>query len=201
MANPSKSQKLQILHEHYQESFADLRERERIRDKLFLQVVGVVGVLLLMVQNPNTATEVFRTFDVQATINLNILPYHIILSIFWTLLLVLVVRFYQTSNTIEKSYNYLHYLENAISSYFEENFLYKREGEFYDNDASKFRNFIWIFYSKIIPIMIFVSSVIAVLFEWGAYKNNTFYSIYDTSIVIIILTVVILWFFRKEQKL
>ena len=41
-----------ILHDHYKESFSHIRDREKQRDRLFLFLIGVLGLLFLEVQYP-----------------------------------------------------------------------------------------------------------------------------------------------------
>lgn len=50
--NTSAGQRLEILHDHYKETFALVRDRERSRDRLFLVVIGLCGLLALQIAYP-----------------------------------------------------------------------------------------------------------------------------------------------------
>ena len=46
------SPRLEILHDHYKESFSYIRERERERDRLFLILIALFALLALEIQYP-----------------------------------------------------------------------------------------------------------------------------------------------------
>jgi hypothetical protein len=49
MPDPIGNEKLQLLHDHYKETFALIRDRERQRDRLFLVIIGLYGALAFAV--------------------------------------------------------------------------------------------------------------------------------------------------------
>ena len=46
------SPRLEVLHDHYKESFSYIRERERERDRLFLILIALFALLALEIQYP-----------------------------------------------------------------------------------------------------------------------------------------------------
>jgi len=157
---------LEILHDHYKETFAYIREREKQRDSLFLIVIGLLGLLFLEVQYPNDIQTLLKTIKTPVTeINFSILPVSIVTSITWTVLLIIVLRHCQTSITIERQYKYLHKLEDVIGGYFRDVSIYNREGKAYLKNYPVFSYIVWIFYTLIFPLIIIIMQVLIICQE------------------------------------
>jgi hypothetical protein len=188
---------LEILHDHYKETFAYIRERERQRDSLFLIVIGLLGLLFLEVQYPNDIQTLLKTIKTPVTeINFSILPVSIITSITWTVLLIIILRHCQTSITIERQYKYLHKLEDVIGSYFRDVSIYNREGEAYLKNYPVFSYMVWIFYTLIFPLIIIFMQVLIICQEIRSDMISYHY-VYDT--IIAGVTVLLLALYRAPQ--
>jgi hypothetical protein len=145
---------LDILHDHYKDSFAYIREREKQRDRLFLYLVGVLGLLFLEVQYPATLQQLLAEVSAEgAKMNVGTLPIPIIASATWTVLMILVLRHSQSAISIERQYKYLHRLEDAVSKMLGDGSVYCREGKEYGENYPAFSWWSWFFYSYVSGIV------------------------------------------------
>jgi hypothetical protein len=176
MADDNK--KLEILHDHYKETFSYIHEREKQRDNLFLIVIGLLGLLFLEVQYPSDIQSVLKIIKTPAAeINFSIFPVPIITSLTWTVFLIIVLRYCQVSITIERQYEYLHKLEEVIGDFFQDS-IYNREGRAYLISYPIFSEVLWIFYTQLFPLLIIVLQVLIIRWEIN-YSVIDYHYIYD----------------------
>ena len=77
--------KLEVLHDHYKESFLHIREREKQRDRLFLFVIALIGVLFLEIQYSDVFSNVLGNIKLEfVELDISIMPISIFLSVTWT---------------------------------------------------------------------------------------------------------------------
>src|SRR5215216_1754172 len=127
--------RLDILHDHYKESFAYIREREKERNRLFLILIALFALLALEIQYPinfQGALSKIKVLDVE--VELSALPLPAFLVATWTFVLVIALRYCQTSINVERQYDYIHMLEDKISPELGDGDLYRREGRAYERD-------------------------------------------------------------------
>lgn len=176
MADDDK--KLEILHDHYKETFSYIREREKQRDRLFLITIGILGLLFLEVQYPSDIQLFFKTIKTHgAEINFSIFPVSIVTSLTWTVFLIIVLRNCQVSITIDRQYEYLHKLEDFIGDFFQDS-IYSREGRSYLTKYPVFSNIVWIFYTILFPLIIIVLQVLIIRWEID-YREINYHYVYD----------------------
>lgn len=96
--------KLNILHDHYKDSFTSIRERERQRDILFLIVIALLGFVVFQVTYASLSGVLSEIDAGAATLDLTKVPEAAILSTTWTFLLALMLRYCQVSVHVEKQY-------------------------------------------------------------------------------------------------
>ncbi len=176
MTDHNKS--LEILHDHYKETCARIWEQEKQRDRFFLSVIGLLGLLFIEVQYPNDIQALLKTIKTPAAeVNFSILPVSIITSITWTVLLIIILRYCQVSIMIERQYKYLHKLEDAIGVFFR-NIIFNREGKAYLKNYPVFLNMVWIFYTMLFPLTIIILQVLIIRQEIMS-KVISYHYIYD----------------------
>ncbi len=79
---------LEVLHDHYKETFARLREAEASRDRLFLWVIGLFALLSLEVGYPVAIGGSFVKLTIAGgELNLQALPLPALLNATWVLTL------------------------------------------------------------------------------------------------------------------
>jgi len=150
--------KLNVLHDHYKDSFSHIREWEKQRDRQFLIVVGIIGALFFEALYPtNLQKALEHASDQTAGINVSAFPMHALISVTWTLLAVFALRYCQALTHIERQYEYLHSLEDKIAPYFSDqknDRAYRREGRKYLKTRTIFSNWARFFYTFIFPVII-----------------------------------------------
>jgi len=181
------SLKLNILHDHYKETFSHIRERERQRNRLFVLIVALIGILFIEISYSDIFPKIFENINLGSfNLDLSKLPIFVFISITWTYLFILVLNYCQAIIIIEKHYEYLHTLEKKLSDIFNDKEIYSREGRVYLKNYSAFSNFVWIIYVHIFPVIFIISIAFLIIFEWGM-KNSLYpYLIYDSIIAITI---------------
>ena len=177
--------KLNILHDHYKESFLYIRNREKQRDRLFLFIIALIGILFLEIQYAEIFPNIFKSINLESfNLNLSTIPIFVFLSITWTYLFVLILKYCQIAIGIEKQYEYLHILEKKISDIFNDKEIYSREGRAYLKNYPIFSEFAWIFYVLIFPIIAILSTALLLSFEWNMENTVYYHLIYDSLLVL-----------------
>lgn len=177
--------KLNILHDHYKESFLYIRDREKQRDRLFLFIIALIGILFLEIQYAEIFPNIFKSINLESfNLNLSTIPIFVFLSITWTYLFVLILKYCQIAIGIEKQYEYLHILEKKISNIFNDKEIYSREGRAYLKNYPIFSEFAWIFYVLIFPIIAILSTALLLYFEWNMENTVCYHLIYDSLLVL-----------------
>ena len=164
--------KLEVLHDHYKESFLHIREREKQRNRLFLFVIALIGVLFLEIQYSDVFSNILGNIKLEfVELNISIMPISIFLSVTWTYLFVIVLKYCQSSILIERQYEYLYHLEDKISQLFSDQSVYCREGRAYLDKYPLFSDLVWIFYILLFPIIVILSVGLTIYLE--GYKIET----------------------------
>jgi hypothetical protein len=146
-------QRLDVLHDHYKESFALIRQREAQRDRLFLVLIGLFALLVLEVQYPANFGGALGPLSVSgAEVDLGALPLPGLLSVSWVLTLAIALRYCQAVMLVERQYDYLHRLEEKLSRELGDEDLYRREGSSYLDDYPLFQDWAWICYVFLFPV-------------------------------------------------
>ncbi len=177
--------KLNILHDHYKESFLYIRDREKQRDRLFLFIIALIGILFLEIQYAEIFPNIFKNINLESlNLNLSTIPIFVFLSITWTYLFVLILKYCQIAIGIEKQYEYLHILEKKISNVFNDKEIYSRESRAYLKKYPIFSEFAWIFYVLTFPIIVILSTALLLYFEWNM-KDTVYYHLgYDSLLAL-----------------
>jgi hypothetical protein len=175
-----KSEYMELLHDHYKDSFAHIRDREKSRDRYFVLCILLIGILFFQVNYPsNFFTALGQLSILGTTIDLVSLPLAALLSISWTMNLVFTLRYCQFSIFVERQYKYLHKLEETISKGIGEKAIYSREGASYLEDHPLFTTWAWFFYVWMFPIIVVVSSVLLLYIEMVRGPHAWPYKVYD----------------------
>lgn len=177
--------KLEVLNDHYKESFSHIREREKQRDRLFAIIIAFVGILFLEIQYSDIFSNILGNIKLEfVELNVSIMPISVFLSITWTYLFIVVLKYCQSSILIERQYDYLHKLEKKISDVFEDQNIYCREGKAYLDEYPLFSDLVWIFYILIFPTIVILSVGLIIYLEGYKIQAPLYYLIYDSLLAI-----------------
>lgn len=148
---------LELLHEHYRDSCTLMQGQRAARDRYFYMVIAVIAIAWFDVVAPQDSSaivgEALKT-RLQLTIPPN-LAY--LRSVLWFLLLGLTVRYLQTSLSVERSYDYIHDVEELLAEKIHR--VFAREGAAY---LSKYPLFLtWAHYLYVVAVPILLLVVVA----------------------------------------
>ncbi len=180
---PLTDKQLEILHEHYKETFARLRESETLRDRLFLWLIGLFALLILEIGYPIAVGGTLGKFSIAGgEFNLQALPLPALLNATWVLTLTIGLRYCQISVLVNRQYPYLHTLEAAISPAVGGGDLYQREGKVYLREYPLLLNVAWFAYGFLFPLIIIFAALGLVTWEvyWVGYP--LYHTIFDAFV-------------------
>ena len=194
--------RLELLHDHYKDSFSYIREGEKRRDSLFLFVIALLGILFLEVQYPNNFQTLFSEIEAQgAKFTLKSIPMAVIMSVTWTIVLTLAMRYCQTSINIERQYDYLHEIERKLMTIVGDKDIFIREGRSYLNNYPLFSTWALIYYTAVFPAIFITSITILIYIEWSIFQSSFYYQLYDTIIAVAIAITFFLYRIAPQIRL
>lgn len=159
-----EQEKLLLLHEHYKETFNNIQDYLKLRDRLFAYVLLIVTLMLFQMYSPSGSTGAIselltKKLELKTLIDISFLS-----SIIWFALLSLVVRYYQTVVYIERQYNYIHTIEDQLSPEYDRK-AFTREGDSYLKNYPLFSSWTWILYTIVFPTLLSVIVVVKTIGE------------------------------------
>lgn len=169
-------ERLSVLHEHHKDSFALIHACERQRDRLFLWVIVLLGLLFLEIGYPaNVRAAVQEIGGVK--LDAAALPWLPIVSATWAMLLAISLRYFQLCVCVERKYDYLHDLESRLSALYGDDGVndcqyqvFTRESNAYLDDYPLVGEWVWILYTIVFPAL----TILAMLTLWRMeYASNT----------------------------
>lgn len=183
----------EILHDHYKETFQYIRERETLRDRLFLVLIGLYALLAVQIQYPRKfdgTVETINLFGIQ--VDVNSLPLAALLTATWVFVLAVVLRYCQTTINVERQYGYLHLLEERLSPEFGGD-VYCREGRAYEDQYPHFSDWTWRFYTVILPVVAIISTLVLAWEDVFGLNYSIWNRILDGGIAVYIVALFFLF--------
>lgn len=143
--------KIELLYDHYKETFSRIKESLNDRNHFFVMVFIVIAIQFLFATSSDTISSVIISL-IQEKYKIDIsAQMSIIQSLLWLILLYLTMRYYQINVYVERQYNYIHSLEKDIAR--EASIKFDREGGDYLSNYPKMNSFMDILYKWIFPII------------------------------------------------
>ena len=183
--------KLDILHDHYKDTFALIASRERIRDRLFFWAIVVFAILALQIQYPANVHGALGSVSVGGNnINLNMVPLGVLVDATWVFLAATVLKYCQTTKAVERAYPYLHLLEDQISMALGDDRVYRREGRAYLSDYPRLLEWAWRFYTVLFSLAMILAVIYLYSVEVAELHRHVLALLFDglfaASIVVIV---------------
>lgn len=194
------SEKLPILTEHYKESFSQQKQNIRMRDRLFYLIILVLGIMMLLVFSSSMTNNLINEILSQKLGLKSLVNIEYINTIFWLILLGLVLRYFQYCQSIEVLYNYLWRLESRICGLLDED-IFTREGRFYKDNKTIFRKWASKIYKVFFPLALLAGMTIKIFSEIpkDSWHLNSF-QITD-SVLYLISSVSVLLYWASYKKI
>ncbi|MBA2134155.1 hypothetical protein [Capillibacterium thermochitinicola] len=173
--------KTDILYNHYIDTYANAKERENLRNKLFLITVGLLGLILLELTYSTDMVNAIKQINILGiNINISVIPLPILISFTWTFFSILSVRYYQVTIHIDKLYLYIHGLEKKLSALMGENNIISRESSGYlTKKFSIFRHCVWYYYTAIYPAIVIIVIIWSLILESSIAIIPIYHKYYD----------------------
>jgi hypothetical protein len=179
---------LEVLHDHYKESFTFIRGREGQRDRLFLWLLLFYAILILEVGFPANAHGVLGSVRIgENSLNLQLIPLQLLLDASWVVVAACVLKYCQLSTGIERQYDYLHMLEDHLSVALGDDQLYRREGRAYLSSYPWLLTWAWLCYIALFPAALLVATTYLYAVEVAQLRYGWASEAFDGMFVVSIL--------------
>lgn len=195
------NEKLSLLHDHYKETFSLIRAREGQRDKLFLWLLVLFGILVIEVQYPANVHGVLGSVTVAGnTVNLNLVPLNLLLDVSWASLAAFVLKYCQTAKAVDRQYPYLHLIEDRVSAALSDDHVYRREGRVYLSRYPRLLNWAWLLYTIVFPTAMIFAVVYLYSVEVRELKRSWLALAFDGAFALtVVLTVFVYRYFPGDS--
>ena len=108
--------KLDVMYDHYKDTFSIQKENEKSRNKLFIVLCICILILMLMIIYPNNVYENIQEMLLEK-LGINIKFELKVMELFnWFIILYLTIRYYQINANIEKNYKFK-ILDHSVKFY------------------------------------------------------------------------------------
>jgi hypothetical protein len=191
--------KLQVLAEHYKNTFNFLQNNLKRRDRLFLGVLCILILILFQLYTPQEASNLISQFisnKLNITTQMNLF---FVQSIIWFILLAITLKYFQSVIFIERQYNYIHKLEEQLSSEYGEK-AFTREGSSYLKDYPIFLNWASFLYTIFFPVILLIISGSKIISECKTLGFKPILVWFNLAIFLFIVISVILYFIVLHFK-
>lgn len=190
----SLDKRIDVLHDHFKETFGRQREVERSRDRHFLWVIVLFAVLSVAIAYPAQFTGSMQTVSLLGVdISLVQLPLAALVNALWVLTFAVTLRYCQVSIFIDRQYAYIHSLEEEISPLVGGGDLYRREGDVYLRGYPLLFNAAFYAYTVIFPIVLIASATSLWLWECNQLSTHWLHKSLDLLLSVSIIAVLFLY--------
>lgn len=194
-----KVKKIEILYDHYKDSFKYLEKYLKQREKLFVYVLFIVCLQFLQLFFSNQNIILLNTFlefktNFKFDYDINLLN-----NILWFLLLSLSLRYFQINLLINRQYIYIGNIESNICKRVKCNDYIFREGKDYLNDYPCFLDWVHFLYTWTLPLVLVIVSFCKLILE--AIMSSDFLDwCFGAMFFIMILITTILYLIAIHKK-
>ena len=191
---------LELIYDHYKETDELSKKAIYRRNKNFVVLCVLEGLLFLILIKPEYAFGLIcQGINDKLEMTLQ-LSNAIIQTLIWLLIVYVLIRYIQDVLYVERQYEYLEKLEKVIAELSSQN-VFSREGENYQRDYPMVLNFIDLFYKMFMPIFFGVINAIRIYKEWTVAKGITLALGCDTILCVAMLVVDWFYFFEIHYKI
>ena len=171
--------RIEILYDHYKESCELTKKNEFTRNKLFIIVCILLSLLFLFSYDHNSMLGLIQSW-ISGNYNCNLMfSSNVIQAILWILLFIFTLRYLGLNINLDKSYRYIHKLENEINKEVKKETI-TREGKNYLNNYPILNNITYYSYRVVLPVIYFVIIIFKLKLEYvaqGGFNISIFFQI------------------------
>lgn len=191
---------LDVLYDHYKETFSLSKESQGRRNKSFVILCVLEAISFLLLIRPEMAFELILkgiNRDIETPLQLS---NTIIQTLIWLLIVYVMIRYIQDMLYIERQYTYLNKLEKEISNLTISG-IFSREGENYQRNYPMVLNFIDLFYKMLMPILFALINIVRIHEEWILSQESLIALVCDTILCAAIIVIDWFYFFEIHTKI
>lgn len=155
---------IEILYDHYKESCEIARKNEERRNKLFIIVCVLIGLLFLFSYAPDSILGLMQSWLKENYKCDLMFSSNIIQAILWVILFIFTLRYLGLNINLDRNYSYIHQLENKINK--EGKLNITREGKSYLKDYPVLNNVTYYSYRIALPFIYFCIIVLKLNLEY-----------------------------------
>ena len=158
-----------LLYDHYKETYSIIKDNLIQRNRFFIMLLVIITLQFLFAISPKSIITIITTIILN-TYHIDISGQMVIIQcLLWLVLLYFTMRYYQSTVSIERQYNYIHSLEADIADLMDIKF--NRESGDYLNDYPKMNDMIDILYKWIFPLIYCLVICCKIISE---FQNSSF---------------------------
>ncbi len=193
--------KLSLLHDHYKETFALIRDREGQRDKLFLWLLVIFAFLAIEIQYPANFNGILGHVTIAGNdVDLQQLPLSRLLNVSWVFTAAFVLKYCQVAKAVDRQYSYLHMLEDRISDGLGDADLYRREGRAYLERYPTLLGWAWAYYTILFPAALAIAVVYLLGVECISLHESVLSKAFDVVFGFSVLVALALYRIKGRPK-
>jgi len=182
------------LYDHYKESFQQVRRYTDTRNRLFVYLL--LGVTAMQLLNPEEAQSVLGQILMKYAGVSPKLTMQSAATSLWIAVVYGLIRYYQTTLTVDLQYESLHEVEGRLASSLSSP-EFRRERHGYDTKFKGFRRATWCFYRVAIPVALILCLVSRLLSEYSYAGSVTLGLLLDGSLCLCAVGVTVLYVYES----
>ena len=189
---------IEILYDHYKETVLEIKNQENKRNKLFVIILLHICILFLISFKAQSVCNIIsdilmEQWKIGFYFSINIIQVFFMISMLYC-----VVRYYQINIHVDKTYPYIHKLEEKLSTQIGEKI--EREGKNYISQYPKTQDFVYYSYKYIFPSLFIFALLYRLILNdtW----NSPLIKIAEIIITIILIVLNVLYVIDmyKQEK-
>ena len=205
----NKEKRAELLLDHYKDTFQNILNHLRMRNRLFIYILALLAVIALDMFSDATFAQ-----WVNALIRRNLgdsavpLDFEVIGSAVLFLLLTLIIEYYKRSITVDRQYRYLTNLENQICEAMDGDFV-TREGKsyfsktgIYEGNGADHRpgylKTVGILYTYLVPVILTLFVLFRIVTDFPPTKVTAIFNTVIGLLIVYYNVMYVVWVrFRK----
>lgn len=191
---------IELLCEHYKNSYDVHRESIKKRDILFYILLILMGFFLIYTKHPlviSKSLDIYINKQIGITLIKEIISFS---TIFWILITVISLKYFQIVLEIERQYKYIHEIEKTLQTYFSDGSSFTREGVSYKNNNKYFNKWSKFIYGYFFTALLITSITINIILSIINLEYFQILTLINIICFITTLTSSILYLFTISRK-
>lgn len=187
---------IEILYDHYKETINEIKKQENKRNHLFIIILIHIFFLFLISLRPESVCNTISDLLMEQWKMGFYFSINIVQIVLMVTMLYCVIRYYQINIQIDKTYPYIHKIEEELSEQISNNF--GREGKNYLKKYPKTQNIVYYSYKYIFPFLFIIALIYR--FILNSTWNNPLAKITEGIITIILIILNIVYVIDTYQQ-